>query len=84
MAKKAKVKKVYSRKASTGIAAAPVDTFHNFNEYLRCEVDKKEIIYTVKRYLKENLSKEESLKHIENMVKVASIIYAKLEFINKI
>lgn len=33
---------------------------------------------------KENLSKEESLNHIENMVKVASIIYAKLEFINKI
>ena len=31
-----------------------------------------------------NLSKEESLNHIENMVKVASIIYAKLEFINKI
>lgn len=59
IAKKAKVKKVYSRKASTGIAAAPVDTFHNFNEYLRCEVDKKEITYTVKRYLKENLSKED-------------------------
>ncbi len=33
---------------------------------------------------KENLSKEESLNHIENMIKVASIIYAKLEFINKI
>ena len=33
---------------------------------------------------KEKLSKEESLNHIENMVKVASIIYAKLEFINKI
>jgi hypothetical protein len=33
---------------------------------------------------KGNLSKEESLNHIENMVKVASIIYAKLEFINKI
>lgn len=32
----------------------------------------------------DKLSKEESLKHIENMVKVASIIYAKLEFINKI
>jgi len=32
----------------------------------------------------DKLDKEESLKHIENMVKVASIIYAKLEFINKI
>ena len=32
----------------------------------------------------DKLDKEESLKHIENMVKVASITYAKLEFINKI
>jgi hypothetical protein len=32
----------------------------------------------------DKLSKEESLQHIENMVKVASIIYAKLEYVRKL
>ena len=32
----------------------------------------------------DKLSKEESLQHIENMVKVASIIYANLEYVRKL
>ena len=32
----------------------------------------------------DKLSKEESLQHIENMVKVASINYAKLEYVRKL
>ncbi len=33
---------------------------------------------------RDKLSKEESLQHIENMVKISSIIYAKLEFVRKL
>ena len=32
----------------------------------------------------DKLSKEESLNHIENMVRVASSVYAKLNFVNKL
>ena len=45
----------------------------------------RKLLQKFKAYINQDkLSKEESLNHIENMVKVASIIYAKLEFINKI
>jgi|TARA_S200002703_G_C3751012_1_gene231078 hypothetical protein len=33
---------------------------------------------------KDNLSKEENLKAIENFVRITNIIYAKLEFVKKI
>jgi len=32
----------------------------------------------------ENLTKEDSLSHIENMIRVSSSVYAKLEFVRKI
>lgn len=32
----------------------------------------------------EKLTKEESLRHIENMIRVSSSVYAKLEFVRKI
>jgi len=32
----------------------------------------------------DKLSKEESLNHIENMVRVASSVYAKLNFVNNL
>ena len=56
---KKKTPKVYSRRAQTGIAAAPVDSYRWFNHYIRTEVDKKEISSVVKSYIKKNLSKEE-------------------------
>ena len=33
---------------------------------------------------KDNLSKEEKLKAVENFVRITNIIYAKLEFVKKI
>jgi len=33
---------------------------------------------------KDNLSKEENLKTVENFVRITNIIYAKLEFVKKI
>lgn len=57
---KKKTPKVYSRRAQTGIAAAPVNSYHWFNDYIRTEVDKKEISSVVKSYIKKNFPKEET------------------------
>lgn len=56
---KAKVKKVFTRRAQTGIAAAPTSSFTNFNNYIRTEVDKKDVTSTIKSYIKQNFSKED-------------------------
>ena len=60
MAKRAKIKKVYSRRARTGIAAAPTNNFNHFNDYLRLEVDKKELIQVIKDYIRKNLNKADA------------------------
>ena len=57
MAKKAK--KVYSRRTNTGIAAAPTTSFTHFNDYIRLEVDKKEIASTIKAFIKANFSRQD-------------------------
>jgi lipopolysaccharide biosynthesis glycosyltransferase len=45
----------------------------------------KKILQKYKLDIKQDkLSKEESLQHIENMVKISSIIYAKLEYVRKL
>jgi len=45
----------------------------------------KKILQKYKLDIKrDKLSKEESLQHIENMVKISSIIYAKLEYVRKL
>lgn len=54
-----KAKKVYSRKTNTGIAAAPTSSFTHFNDYIRLEVDKKEIVSTIKAFIKANFSKKD-------------------------
>lgn len=59
-AKKKKIPKVYSRRLQTGIAAAPVDSYRWFNDYIRTEVDKKEISSTIKSYIKKNFSREDN------------------------
>ena len=56
---KRKKNKVFSRRASTGITAAPTNSFHWFADYLRMEVDKKEIGQTIKGYFKANATKAE-------------------------
>ena len=47
-----KAKKVFSRKARTGIAAAPTTSFHAFNDYIRVDVDRKEIASVIKTYIR--------------------------------
>ena len=45
----------------------------------------KKILQKYKLDIKQDkLSKEENLQHIENMVKISSIIYAKLEYVRKL
>ena len=45
----------------------------------------KKILQKYKLDIKrDKLSKEESLQHIEKMVKISSIIYAKLEYVRKL
>ena len=45
----------------------------------------KKILQKYKLDIKrDRLSKVESLQHIENMVKISSIIYAKLEYVRKL
>tara|TARA_R100001198_G_C5060625_1_gene111860 strand:- start:188 stop:373 length:186 start_codon:yes stop_codon:yes gene_type:complete len=45
----------------------------------------KKILQKYKLDIKrDKLSKEENLQHIENMVKISSIIYAKLEYVRKL
>lgn len=57
MARK-KVKKVFSRRAQTGWAAAPTTSFWDFKNYGRMEIDKKEISKSVKDYIRENYKKD--------------------------
>ena len=58
--KKKKVPKVFSRRARTGIEAAPINSYHWFNDYIRTEVDRKEISSTIKSFIKKNFTKEEA------------------------
>lgn len=62
---KRKKNKVFSRRARTGIAAAPTKSFHWFADYIRMEVDKKEIVQTIKGHFKANSTKAE-YKIIQN------------------
>ena len=83
-----KIKKTFARQRKTGIGAAPTDSFHKFNDYIRMEVDKKEIAQVVKAWIKETQTKEdqktifsgpawmfENAPHI-----VTNIVWAKLGF----
>ena len=55
-----KKRKTFSRKTQTGFAAAPTDNFQHFNDYVRIEVDKKDIASKVKNHVKAALSKEDA------------------------
>ena len=83
-----KIKKTFARQRKTGIGAAPTDSFHKFNDYIRMEVDKKEIAQVVKAWIKETQTKAdqktifsgpawmfENAPHI-----VTNIVWAKLGF----
>lgn len=60
------------------------------NNYLLKEIsdealDLKKLIQKHKIDIKENnLSDDQSISHIENMLKISSIIYAKLSYLNKL
>jgi hypothetical protein len=71
-AKRKKAPKVYSRRARTGFAAAPTESFHNFYDYVRLEVDKKDISARVKSYIKKSYPKREQ----EILLAAPDFIYA--------
>lgn len=47
------------RKPKTGIAAAPTVSFHWFSDYIRTDVEKKEIAGVIRTYIKDNFKGEE-------------------------
>lgn len=49
--------KRFSRRANTGFAAAPTSNFTHFRDYIRLEVDKKDVSNKVKAYIKKHYSK---------------------------
>jgi len=59
-ARKVKVKATFSRRARTGFAAAPQDNFRDFNDYVRTEADKKDVISKIKSYIKTVLPKADA------------------------
>lgn len=50
----------FARRPKTGLAAAPVTSFQDFNYYIRNECDNKEISTTIKNYIKEIFPKNEA------------------------
>jgi hypothetical protein len=52
-----KVKVAFSRRKSTGFAAAPQGNFRDFNDYCRTDLDKKDCSSKIKSYLKSTLPK---------------------------
>ena len=44
--------KTLPRKIKTGLAAAPTDDFRWFYDYIRMEVDKKDLALIIKSYIK--------------------------------
>lgn len=58
MAMKKKIK--ISRRAKTGLGAAPESSFQHFNDYIRMDVDKKEISSFIKTHIKKIFSKSEA------------------------
>ena len=58
VAKKAKVS--FSRRKSTGFAAAPQSNFRDFNDYCRTDLDKKDCSSKIKSYLKLTLPKAQA------------------------
>ena len=47
------------RKARTGLAAAPTQSFHAFQEYFRLDLDKKEVAGILRTYIRDNYTGEE-------------------------
>lgn len=58
--KKKVAKAPLPRKIKTGIAAAPINSYRDFNDYIRTEVDKKDVSLAIKAYIRKNLPKKDS------------------------
>jgi hypothetical protein len=52
--KRKKPKKVFSRRLRIGIPAAPTKNFWSFNDYIRLEVDRKDVMQSLKQYIKDS------------------------------
>lgn len=57
MAVKKKTKALPRARKKTGFGAAPENNFRNFNEYIRMEVDKKDIASLIKTYIRATFDK---------------------------
>jgi hypothetical protein len=55
-----KVKPTFSRRKNTGFAAAPEGNFRDFNDYIRTDVDKKDVASKIKSYIKVHMSKAQA------------------------
>ena len=53
----ARKKKAFRSRPRTGMAAAPTKSFSAFSDYVRCEVEKKEISGIIKDFFKKTLNK---------------------------
>jgi hypothetical protein len=47
------------RKARTGLAAAPTQSFHAFRDYFRLDLERKEVAVVLKTYIRDNYTGEE-------------------------
>ena len=55
---KKKKKIILPRRTKSGIGAAPTDSWRWFAEYIRMDIDPKDIMAVLKTYIKKNCSKE--------------------------
>lgn len=55
----ARKRKLQPRRKSTGLSAGPTNSFYSFLEYVRLDVDRKELIDKIKVYVKSNFSKSD-------------------------
>ena len=65
----ARKKKAFRSRPRTGMAAAPTKSFSAFSDYVRCEVEKKEISGIIKDFFKKTLNKHLELKMQKNGLK---------------
>lgn len=58
--KTSKVKVSFSRRKSTGFSAGPQNSFRDFNDYCRTDLDKKECSSKIKSYIKLSMNKSDA------------------------
>jgi hypothetical protein len=57
--KRKKPTKTFSRRASTGFEQAPMKTFLHLSEYVRTEIDRKQVVQKIKAYIRDRYKGQE-------------------------